>query len=561
MIHEDLNIGNVMEIEMESMATNGSSVEVVPTKQYLNKSFGQPADGVDLSQEDDGFRPAVEPARSTNLITPKIFVMVISFLYGLYGICTLAILIYQKDILKLDPQVVQMISGVISFPFAAKPIFGYMCDKIIAKTGSIKYTVFVTACVRIVVYFLLSRIPPSVYYFYPLIFVSGLCNLFDNIMCEYTLVLTTKMENEKKNIAFNEQMKSNSADSIESLGLDDKSSEIHTNNNLTNGNGNAESVSARAENGLSKKEVENGNDLPIFFGFVAAGSLVGNFFGGRLIDAGSVNDVFKIANFFPLVTIAMCFLYQEQTTRTVTHKRTIKEEFRMVKQLLAHDNVLKMIVFIVVLNSSPNLEALCNYFLMDILNFTTTKLANMTTAGTFCYIVALILYYYFLKGINPRKFYLATNFIIFCLSSNFLLVVYGIVTKLGWDEYRFCMFNNGIYCLIAELNFMPVLAIWCSFCPKNLEATSITLFTGLMNLATGIGNYSGAFLTWAVGVNRNNIERVWLPITLQWAYYGLAALAVSLVKFPDPRDSKTAKANSVGELETITRGPIDDEVA
>lgn len=41
---------------------------------------------------------------------------------------------------------------------------------------------------------------------------------------------------------------------------------------------------------------------------------------------------------------------------------------------------------------------------------------------------------------------------------------------------------------------MPILTIWCAICPKNLEATSITLFTGLSNLSFSFSSYFGSLL-------------------------------------------------------------------
>lgn len=53
---------------------------------------------------------------------------------------------------------------------------------------------------------------------------------------------------------------------------------------------------------------------------------------------------------------------------------------------------------------------------------------------------------------------------------------------------------------------MPLVAIWCSFIPVNLEATSITLFTGLLNLSGNFSNYLGAFITFLTEVNKENLN-------------------------------------------------------
>lgn len=47
---------------------------------------------------------------------------------------------------------------------------------------------------------------------------------------------------------------------------------------------------------------------------------------------------------------------------------------------------------------------------------------------------------------------------------------------------------------MTEINMMPVIGIWVAICPKNLEATSITLLTGIMNLANLLGSFLGTFV-------------------------------------------------------------------
>lgn len=64
------------------------------------------------------------------------------------------------------------------------------------------------------------------------------------------------------------------------------------------------------------------------------------------------------------------------------------------------------------------------------------------------------------------------------------------------------------------MNFMPLLAIWCAICPKNLEATSITLFTGLINLAGSFSCYFGSLIQVIIGVNEKNLEEIWIPLII-----------------------------------------------
>ena len=78
---------------------------------------------------------------------------------------------------------------------------------------------------RITLYYILSMYKLHPFSFYLIIISLNIAAVFENITCEYILVVSSKKENEK-----------------------------------TNSN--------------------NSNHLPIFFGFRALGSLIGNFFGG-----------------------------------------------------------------------------------------------------------------------------------------------------------------------------------------------------------------------------------------------------------------------------------------
>lgn len=55
--------------------------------------------------------------------------------------------------------------------------------------------------------------------------------------------------------------------------------------------------------------------------------------------------------------------------------------------------------------------------------------------------------------------------------------------------------------LILELNFLPLMSICCQICPDNLEATTITLFTGLINLSNNLSNYIGSLVIWLTNIN------------------------------------------------------------
>jgi hypothetical protein len=79
---------------------------------------------------------------------------------------------------------------------------------------------------------------------------------------------------------------------------------------------------------------------------------------------------------------------------------------------------------------------------------------------------------------------------------------------------------------------MPLLAIWCSFIPNNLEATSITLFTGILNLSGNFSNYIGAFITYLTKINKENLDLIYLPLLIQNIYSFMITISLINISFP-----------------------------
>lgn len=411
---------------------------------------------------------------------------------GLFDIVGLAMFMYQKDVLKMEPDSMQLIMGLISIPWCIKPVFGYLIDQILFKIRYTKYLIIAIEVIRFIVFLILSNFQLNWIQFYIAIFINSCCTLFENIVCEYILVVSTKKENEER------------------------------------GNNNA-------------------NHLPIFFGFRALGSLVGNFFGGRIIKYHSIRTTFSIASMLPMVNIFFAIFYSEKISQEQPAKKTFSHEIEVMKELLMQENVLLMITFVCLINLTPNFDIVFTFYMTDFLKFTTEDLANFSTVASISYVIGLYMYTVFMNKVKPRTFFISTNFILWIVNFSFLLVVTGLLRKWAWNEKSFCLLTQGVYSLISELNYMPILAIWCSVCPKNLEATSITLFTGLINLSTNLSNYFGSFFIWFFGVNKTNFDKIWLLVVLQNAYLFLAMLGVVFVEFPVPKFQKDPNEKALNE--------------
>lgn len=65
------------------------------------------------------------------VLSTKTFVVVVSFIQGLFSISHLAIFFYQKERLNLEPDFIQIMAGVLQIPWCIKPVFGFLFDKIV----------------------------------------------------------------------------------------------------------------------------------------------------------------------------------------------------------------------------------------------------------------------------------------------------------------------------------------------------------------------------------------------------------------------------------------------
>ena len=79
---------------------------------------------------------------------------------------------------------------------------------------------------------------------------------------------------------------------------------------------------------------------------------------------------------------------------------------------------------------------------------------------------------------------------------------------------------------------MPVLAIWTYNCPENLEATSVTVFTGFYHICQVFSGLFGAMLIWIFDVEKGDYSKLWALILMQNVYLFIVILLLIFVKFP-----------------------------
>ena len=96
--------------------------------------------------------------------------------------------------------------------------------------------------------------------------------------------------------------------------------------------------------------------------------------------------------------------------------------------------------------------------------------------------------------------YFITNILLLIISYFFIGLFTNFYTKLGIDNKTLIYIGSGVSSLVAEINMYPLLAIVCYICPKNVEATTITFFTAMINFSSNISGYFGSFVMYMLNI-------------------------------------------------------------
>lgn len=93
-----------------------------------------------------------------------------------------------------------------------------------------------------------------------------------------------------------------------------------------------------------------------------------------------------------------------------------------------------------------------------------------------------------------------TNFILLLISYFFIGLFTNFYSKFNIDNKMLVYIGSGISSMVNQINFFPLLAIVCYVCPKNVEATTITFFTAMINFSSNISGYFGSFVMYLLNI-------------------------------------------------------------
>lgn len=325
-------------------------------------------------------------------------------------------------------------------PYSIKPLFGILLDFLIWKVKKYKYIFILQNLLYILLNSIIVTLQPTKAQFFLLIFLYECVRTSENIVCETILAKETK--------------KSNSG----------------------------------SQSGQSH------NLIIIFFLFNHLAQIFVYYFCGKIIDEYSAVMIYRIGSTLPFAIIILNLFYQEEVDPKLLDRKpnSFRVELQRIQSIFQIDKVNELLFVMVINNLLPQFDSIINFYLLQKLHFSVRVLSYFQGIAQIFYVIVLALYFKYMKRVSAHKILLSATTFNWLVNACLTMVVLGKFNGIPFANQFFCTFSTGTHIIVSELTFIPLLGIWCDLCPDNLEATTVTLFTGLHNLISSLSGVLGS---------------------------------------------------------------------
>jgi Na+/melibiose symporter-like transporter len=165
-------------------------------------------------------------------------------------------------------------------------------------------------------------------------------------------------------------------------------------------------------------------------------------------------------------------------------------------------------IFLIVFMATPSYSDPFFYFLTNVLKFKATQLGKIAFGSTLATLLSIIFYRYYLKNTNFKTIIIICSLLAFLFNFLAWVVVTRYNVVLGINDFWLCLVSNSLLAGLGELILMPMLALACQLCPKNLEGTVYSFFMSALNFGGIMSGLNGSFLTSALGITSKNFHNL-----------------------------------------------------
>lgn len=405
------------------------------------------------------------------LLFTKIYIGFIAFTHGIAGIAAVPLFMHSRNELKKKLHTIKSVQIFVDFPWTVKPLVGIFIDNVMCKLKRTKFFIGFVSLLRSSIYLFLYSFKLPDFLFYPCLLFNSLCYILESILCEYILNITAKKEEETST--------------------------------------------------TGKKP------LPLYLGCKAIGSIMGALVGYKIINHISQDFPLLICSLTSFLVVLASIVYPEAPQK-LSPKLPLNIELREVVRTARTKKISINLFLLCLFRLQPAFGGLYSSFYTEKLLFTSKDMAYFAVVNTCFYIAALIVYRIYLEKIKPRKVFYATLFLALCLNVLFLLFLLGWIEGLPVSPLVFCFVYQALETFVSNLNYLPLYTIWSKSFPNNMEATSLTILSCLVNFASSGGAYVGVLFERFLKLNKKDFSGLWKAAAIQ-SVYVLILLVVSLI--------------------------------
>lgn len=204
----------------------------------------------------------------------------------------------------------------------------------------------------------------------------------------------------------------------------------------------------------------------------------------------------------------------------------------------------------------PGFGAIYNYYYVFVLHFTPITMGHIHFIGILAYIVAILMINSFFHGVRFKRYFLVTNFVLILMYSTNLVLLFRLNIRLGISDQLFCFSSTALMNFVAELVWIPILALGSRLSPKGLEGTTYSIFTAVFNMASYASALGGTVFAYIYGVNKTRFDNLWKLTMIQICLLWLFLVVLTFVKFPKIAKKKVPSEKNT-ELFSLTNRDMD----
>lgn len=488
--------------------------------------FGSKKDETKLKsqeEQDEEIRTRVTERMALKKRRNRYAYYIISFNQGLGSISELAVSYFFKDQLMLEPAKLSQIMSIIAIPWMIKPLFGLITD--LLPICGYRRKMYLIACglMNIVCWLMMCLFAQTLWEASMLLLLINIGLSFSTVLGEAVVVELSQLERN------------------------------------TNGN-----------------EADAAKDyVSLFFFCKYVGALLSAYLKGLLVEVLNVRSVFFVASFLPwLLVISGIILIEnkvgekeetevermEEQYGTITHSNNPqpepsgKELITEFFAFLCQKYVIVPTIFIIIFMATPSYGDPFFYFLTNELKFTPSDLGKISFCSTFATLMAILLYKWYFKNCDFKLMITVGTIVSFFFSFLGYLLVMRINVKFGISDFILVLFSNSFLSMLGELILMPMLALACLLCPKNLEGTVYSLFMSSLNFGGILSGLNGSILTSYLGITAKDYHNLHTLILISNM---LTLLPLPILLFisssyfhPEKKEETTQSETSHNEGET-----------